>query len=327
MRFYTEIEARALMNKWGAEQQNFLFIVDYKKCRVFLELLCNVDSEEVLFAFPSASNDGRIDIPHISNVVWNVHPESFEVYSKKIGVVKRHLHQGNSFLTNLTCRIPVETNLSLLDIYLHSSALYKLWMKDRFVCFSPEIFIRIENGYIHSYPMKGTLSAEIPNAGKMLMDDEKEAAEHATIVDLIRNDLSIVAKDVHVSRYRYMDLLQTNKGGILQTSSDIEGKMPTDYLSRIGDILFDQLPAGSITGAPKKKTLEIIDEAEDYDRGFYTGVMGVCKDGVVDSAVMIRFVENDKGNLYFKAGGGITAQSRDEDEYNEVIQKAYVPIY
>lgn len=327
MKFYTETKARALMNEWGAKQQEFLFVIDYHKHQIFLDLLDNINPEEILFAFPTVRNDEKINIPEIDEVCWETFPEKFDCYQKKFEVVKRHLHMGNSFLTNLTCKIPVETNLSLFDIYTHSSALYKLWIKDRFVCFSPEIFIRIQDGHIHSFPMKGTLSADIPNAEEKLLKDEKESAEHATIVDLIRNDLSIVANDVHVSKYRYIDLLKTNKGKILQTSSDIEGTLEENYLSQIGDILFEQLPAGSITGAPKKKTLEIIAEAEDYNRGFYTGVMGVCKDGIIDSAVMIRFVESEHGKLYFKAGGGITAQSCVEDEYNEVIQKAYVPIY
>lgn len=116
------------------------------------------------------------------------------------------------------------------------------------------------------------------------MEDEKEAAEHATIVDLIRNDLSQVVTDVRVDRYRFIDLLHTNKGDILQTSSEISGKLPDDYQQHIGDILATQLPAGSITGAPKDKTCAIIHEAEAYDRGFYTGIMGIYEDGTYPTA-------------------------------------------
>lgn len=327
MERFNKEEARQLMNEWGAARKDFLFVIDYEQNQCLLSLLDDVNPEDVLFHFPSVKNDGNILISPLHSVEWKILPESGACYRRKFDVVQHHLHLGNSFLTNLTCKIPIQTNLSLKDIYTHSSALYKLWCKDYFVCFSPEIFIRIESGYIHSYPMKGTISADVPDAEHVLMSDNKEAAEHATIVDLIRNDLSMVADEVRVERYRYVDRLQTNKGEILQTSSEIKGRLKGDYLSRLGDIIFAQLPAGSITGAPKKKTQEIIAEAEDYKRGFYTGVMGVCKGGVVDSAVMIRFVEADNGRLFFKAGGGITAQSKWEDEYNEVIQKAYVPIY
>lgn len=158
------------------------------------------------------------------------------------------------------------------------------------------------------------------------MEDEKEAAEHATIVDLIRNDLSQVATDVRVDRYRFIDLLHTNKGDILQTSSEISGKLPDDYQQHIGDILATQLPAGSITGAPKDKTCAIIHEAEAYDRGFYTGIMGIYEDGELNSAVMIRFIEQTEQGKVFKAGGGITSKSDCHKEYEEVIQKVYLPI-
>ena len=327
MHFYTQSEAQALMNRWGAEDRDFLFVIDYAQERCGVWPLEEVAAEEMLFAFPTCRNDREEKIQPLESVAWYPHPEPALVYHDKFDIVQRHLYAGNSFLVNLTCRIPVETTLSLKDIYLHSKALYKLWMRDHLVCFSPEIFVRIADGHIHSYPMKGTISADVLYAEERLMANAKEAAEHATIVDLIRNDLSIVADEVRVSRYRYTDQLHTHKGDILQTSSDIEGRLPADYREHIGDILFAQLPAGSITGAPKKKTVEIIAEAEDYDRGFYTGVMGVCQRGKVDSAVMIRYVEEENGQLYFKAGGGITANSRWEEEYEEVIQKAYVPIY
>ncbi|WP_347394690.1 chorismate-binding protein, partial [Parabacteroides leei] len=92
-------------------------------------------------------------------------------------------------------------------------------------------------------------------------------------------------------------------------------------------ILFCLLPAGSITGAPKKKTMEIIEEAETYERGFYTGVMGYFDGNRLDSAVMIRFLEQEGNRLLFKSGGGITSQSDLQSEYNEMKQKVYVPIY
>ena len=157
------------------------------------------------------------------------------------------------------------------------------------------------------------------------MSDKKEAAEHATIVDLIRNDLSRVAEHVRVDKYRYIDVLHTNKGNILQTSSEISGKLPTDYQKHIGNIFDAMLPTGSITGAPKDKTMEIIHEAEGYDRGFYTGIMGIYNNGELNSAVMIRFLENNGQGTYLKAGGGITSKSDCKKEYEEVLQKVYLP--
>lgn len=94
----------------------------------------------------------------------------------------------------------------------------------------------------------------------------------------------------------------------------------------MGEIIAAQLPAGSITRAPKNKTVEIIREAEGYDRGFYTGVIGIYNDGELNSAVMIRFVEQDENGMSFKAGGGFTAKSQCRKEYEEVLQKIYLPI-
>lgn len=95
--------------------------------------------------------------------------------------------------------------------------------------------------------------------------------------------------------------------------------------SRVGDILFSLLPAGSITGAPKKKTIEIIAETEVIPRGFYTGITGYFDGEKLESAVMIRFIRWQDGQIYYHSGGGITARSRMEDEYNEMKQKIYVP--
>ena len=256
----------------------------------------------------------------------------YDEYERSFNIVKNNMLAGNSYLANLTCQVAVHCNLSLEDIFRHSKGKYKLLLNNpsddigHFVCFSPETFVNIRGGRIYSFPMKGTIDATLPDAKQVLMDDRKEAAEHATIVDLIRNDLNTVATDVKVEKYRFVDVLHTNKGDILQTSSEISGKLPSDYTQRIGDILAAQLPAGSITGAPKKKTCQIIDEAETYERGFYTGIMGIYTGGELDSAVMIRFIEQTDEGMFFKAGGGITSQSQCIKEYEEVLQKVYLPI-
>ena len=328
MKFYNRSETIAALNRLAVGNRPFIFVVDYSGNCSYVGLLDEVDANELLFAFPHHCNIIADEEPgQMGAVNWATHPETIETYRHKFDIVQRHLHAGNSFLTNLTCKVPVETNLSMRDVFLRSQAPYRLWMRNRLVCFSPEPFLRISKGRVSGFPMKGTVDAALPNAEAWLMANEKEAAEHATIVDLIRNDLSIVAKRVYVPRYRYVERLRTNRGEILQTSSEIAGLLPDDYRSRLGDILFSQLPAGSITGAPKPKTVEIIREAEDYDRGFYTGVMGIFDDGEMESAVMIRFIEEEGGRFYFKAGGGITASSDCESEYNEVIQKTYVPIH
>lgn len=329
MILYNQKHATERINNLARENKDFIFIINYDGTKAYVEELKDISPQEMLFSFPAINN-----IPHgepfsTAEVKWTSEVPAWHDYEEKINYVKQKECEGDSYLANLTCKVPIQTNLSLHDIFMRSKALYRCWIKELFVCFSPEIFVRINNkGRISSYPMKGTIDATLPEAEKQLMENMKEAAEHATIVDLIRNDLSRIAHHVHVERYRYIDRLTTNKGQILQTSSEIVGQLPTNYASSLGNHLFQLLPAGSITGAPKPRTMEIIHAAEQYERGFYTGVMGCYTNGCLDSAVMIRFIDQEKdGQLYYKAGGGITAQSDNKSEYKEVIEKIYVPIY
>jgi len=249
-----------------------------------------------------------------------------EVYREQFESVVSEIKRGNSFLVNLTCQTPVSSELSLKDLYQVAKSRYKLRVGDAFACFSPETFVRIHDGIITSCPMKGTIDASLPGARQRLLDDVKEKAEHSTIVDLIRNDLSLVARDVHVERFRYVDELKTDRGNLLQVSSSITGTLPENYADRIGDILLALLPAGSVTGAPKKKTVQIIRDVERYDRGYYTGVFGIFDGQNLDSAVLIRFFEQTAHGLVYKSGGGITALSQMEQEYEEMVNKIYVPI-
>lgn len=314
------------MNQWGATKTPFLFFIDYLQQRCYVERVADVDANECLYDFQGKSNALLAVAPYKGELLWQVTPPDPLTYSASLRYVKEQIYGGNSFLANLTCRVPIDTNLTIRTIYNHAQARYKLWVKEQFVCFSPEIFVRIKQGKIYSYPMKGTIAATTPQADSLLLNDPKEAAEHATIVDLIRNDLSMVATQVRVTNYRYCDYLKTNRGTIIQTSSEIEGVLPAGFESALGTTLFTLLPAGSITGAPKVKTMQIIETAEGYARNFYTGIMGIFDGEELDSAVMIRFIEQaPDGKLYFKAGGGITSQSEEQSEYNEIIEKIYVP--
>jgi len=331
MKQYSKSEALARMNQLGEAGKPFLFIIDYKQEQILLEETFIVKPDECLYNLNGFTNvqeqDDSVLPINPEAIKWEPKPISIKSYESSFQTVVNHIRNGNSYLTNLTCSTLVETNLSLRELFFRSNALFKMWLKDRFVFFSPEIFVRIREGRIYSYPMKGTIDATIPDAREQILNDTKEAAEHATIVDLIRNDLSMVAGEVVVANYRYVEELATNQGKLLQVSSEIVGKLPDDYLSHLGDILFRLLPAGSITGAPKPKTQAIIAESETYQRGFYTGVTGYFDGHQLDSAVMIRFVEQDGEKLVFKSGGGITAQSEMEREYKEMIQKVYVPLH
>ena len=326
MNFYNREEARQRMNDLAEQAVPFLFIIDYDSKRAVVEPENEVDANELKYCFNGKGNATQTAKPANGDIEWDIEPPTEAEYQHSFNIVRNAMLAGNSYLANLTCRIGLRTNLSLPDLYHAAEARYRLWMKDKLVCFSPETFVKIAQGEISSYPMKGTAEDLSPSSAEQLLANEKEAAEHATIVDLIRNDLSMVAYDVHVERYRYVERLNTHRGPLLQTSSEIRGRLMPHLMQRPGDVIFSQLPAGSITGAPKKKTVEVIAEAENYHRDFYTGVMGRWDNSELDSAVMIRFIDQCSGKLFFKAGGGITAKSNWKDEYHEVIEKVYAPI-
>jgi para-aminobenzoate synthetase component I len=321
---YDKLHSIKLMNELGAEKIPFLFIISFDCNKNYVLPLSEAGNSGIYYKIGTHSNtDKKYKGKRTS---FSAKPVSYERYSERFDIAMQNLLYGNSYLLNLTFPSEIDTNLTLEEIFNISNEKYNI-LTNGFTCFSPETFVRIENGKIFSNPMKGTIDASIPNALGKIMSDPKENAEHNTIVDLIRNDLSMVARRVRVIRYRYADYLQTNNKTLIQISSEICGELEPDYNSRIGDIIFRLLPAGSVTGAPKKKTVEIILEAENYDRGYYTGIFGIFDGAGLDSAVMIRFIEKSGDKLIFKSGGGITAMSNKESEYQELIDKIYVPVF
>ena len=261
---------------------------------------------------------------HKSAFEFNKTPISLEDYKNKFDQIKKEIEIGNSFLVNLTAKTKINSNYTIADIFNKANAKYTCYLKDEFVCFSPETFVKIKDGKIYSYPMKGTINARIPDAKNILLNDPKEISEHATMVDLIRNDLSRVSKNVKVNKYRYYEEIVTQQGNLGQVSSEIMGELSANYDENIGDILFDLLPAGSISGAPKQKTVNIIAAAEKEDRGYYTGIAGYYDGQDLDSTVLIRYLQNDN---YYRSGGGITCNSEALNEYQEMIDKVYVPLF
>ena len=314
-----------MMNKLGVDKIPFFFIIDYNLEQAEVIPLEKVNPNEILFEV-----DGKANHPFKSSPAkpfdFSFTPVKKNLYLKAFNLVQKHIVHGDSFLLNLTMPSKLSTDLSLKDIFKMSKARYKLWYKDQFVVFSPEIFIRTDGLKISSYPMKGTMDASMPDAESKLLSSKKELAEHYTIVDLIRNDLSMVSKNVKLEKFQYIEKIKTHKHELLQMSSRISGDLPVDYQKSIGDIIFRMLPAGSISGAPKKKTLEVINQAEPHQRGYYTGIFGIFDGRNIDSGVMIRYIENTAEGLIYKSGGGITAMSNAEEEYQELIDKIYIPL-
>ena len=270
----------------------------------------SIDSKKKSFKKPTSLN---CDFLHIDE------------YSKKFKEVIKNIKDGNTYLLNLTSPTIIHNKLSLEDIYNNAQAKYKILYKDKFVSFSPETFIKINNNQLSTYPMKGTIDATIPNAEKLILNNKKELAEHIMVVDLLRNDLNLVSKNVRVEKFRYIDKINAGNKELLQVSSKIVGDLDNNWNEKIGDIILPLLPAGSISGTPKKMTIKLIEKIEKYDRGYFSGIWGVYDGNTLDSSILIRFIEKNNNKFIYKSGGGITIDSNLQTEYKEMQDKVYIP--
>lgn len=327
-------------NQFGNARTPFLFIIDFEQQKpliIPLDMAAQAGvyyditfGNERLSNFAYAKFDSATKKPlDLSQFSFVASPLSFDDYRHAFSQVQAELQRGNSYLLNLTFATPICTNLNFGQMFAHTQAKYKLWLKDEFICFSPECFVEINDNHIATYPMKGTIDATLADAKQQLMTSQKEQREHHTIVDLLRNDLAIIATDIEVARFRYVERLSTHNGDILQTSSQIIGTLADNWQANIGSLLAKLLPAGSICGAPKAKTVQIIQAVEGQARGYYTGVFGLFLGDSLSSAVAIRYIEQDKlhdGKMRFRSGGGITSLSKVDEEYQELLKKVYIPL-
>ncbi len=309
------------INRWGKERIPFVFLIDFELKKPLLYPLSDCP-KELKYNFDGKSN---YHFTKNSITVPNLKAESVDFYrfKKKFDQSQKYLNRGDTYLINLTDKSHIQSNLNFEELFVASNSKYTIWLKDEFISFSPETFVTIKKDIISTYPMKGTIEHRGDYSKKELIDNLKEQSEHATVVDLLRNDLSRVSKKVTVEKYRYYEVLHTSEKPIGQISSKIIGHLDKDYHSRLGDILFNLLPAGSICGAPKDKTVHLIGEIEEEPRGYYTGVAFYFDGKDLDSCVMIRYIDKENN---FRSGGGITSMSILEDEYQELKNKVYVPI-
>ncbi|WNL35089.1 aminodeoxychorismate synthase component I [Arcobacter cryaerophilus gv. pseudocryaerophilus] len=310
-----------ILNKFGSLKEPFLFLISYDLEKIYIEKLQNL-SQNIKFEIDSKNKK------NIKDYSLKKYPISFDEYKKKFDLIQDEIKNGNSYLLNLTAQTKIDTNLTLDNIYEASSSLLKLRVKFDdldFVCFSPEKFIDIKDNKIYTYPMKGTIDTNLTDAKNILLNNKKELAEHTMVVDLLRNDLGKVANNIKVEEFRKFSKISTKDRELFQTSSIISADLQNNWQEKIGDILSNILPAGSITGTPKKSTIEILKNIENYDRGFYSGIFGIF-DGInLQSFVLIRFIENINNELFYKSGGGITSDSIAKEEYEELLNKVYLP--
>ena len=234
--------------------------------------------------------------------------------------LQAEMRAGRSYLINYCTETAVESSEQQAALFGTSSAAYTVWLEDHFVSFSPESFISVTGNIVSTCPMKGT-----GTDAAILLADAKEQAEHATVVDLLRNDLGQVATAVKITDYRYLSRIDRSTGPLYQTSTRIAGQLPSNWRDSIGDWFPKLLPAGSISGAPKQESIGLIRAFETAPRGFFTGVALLFDGENLTSAVLIRYLDFTEPQLKFRSGAGITIYSDANAEYDEIISKVYIP--
>lgn len=317
------------MNQWAAEGVPYLFVLDFALNHPIITPLDKLASGDP----GAATSDIRYQIRETvapktksGSIKFSKSPIPFKDYQMGFDRALSAIKAGDTYLINLCYATGLSEMVSLSEVYEAAQAPYKLLVDGMFVVFSPEQFVSVKDGVIRTFPMKGTIDASLPDAEETLLADIKEQEEHATVVDLLRNDLSIVSDQVTVDQYRFITEIRTGSKTLLQCSSEISGKLKDEYLTNPGSMMYALMPAGSVTGAPKKRTVELINEIEPDPRNYFTGVFGVFDGKNLDSAVMIRMIEKRNDGFYYRSGGGLTYRSQAHQEYQEMIDKVYIPI-
>lgn len=323
MKYIGSDQIRTNINRAASLRVPFFFVINYEMSEgLFIEN--PLRQSEVLFHFHGAENISSVTTSY-QEPELKVYPIPKEKYATKFRIMQHALNKGELDVVNLTVRTPISMNIDSLEIFHRSRSPYRIYLPEKFVCFSPERFIRIANGRISSNPMKGTIDTTVPNAEQRILNDPKEITEHSATVKLVAKELSSVAQNVETKRFRYIDRIELRDRTLLQVSSEVEGKLPDDYMSKLGDILFSLLPAASVTGSPKAKAGGYIRLAEGYPRGYYCGIAGYFDGKTMDTAVLIRLIETEGERMFFRSGGGLTRESVCEKEYQEVLNKIYLP--
>lgn len=254
-----------------------------------------------------------------------------EEFTDMVEKTKEYIYNGDIFQCVVSRRFESEYKGSLINAYrvlrVTNPSPYMVYMKfddEEIISTSPETLVRLQNGRLSTYPVAGSRprgknKAEDDALVKDLLSDEKELAEHNMLVDLGRNDIGRISKINSVDVTSYMVINKYSK--IMHIASEVEGDIRDD--KDAFDAIESVLPAGTLSGAPKIRACEIIEELEQYPRGVYGGALGyVDFNGNLDVAIAIRMAVKKNDKVYVQAGAGIVADSVPHSEYLETYNKA-----
>lgn len=254
-----------------------------------------------------------------------------EEYCNMVKKAKKHIYEGDIFQVVLSNRLEAGYEGSLLNAYrvlrtINPSPYMFYFSSDdiEVAGASPETLVKLEDGVLHTFPLAGTRprgkdEASDKELEEGLLKDEKERAEHNMLVDLGRNDLGKISEFGTVLVEHYMDILKYSH--VMHIGSTVRGIIRNDKCSL--DAVDAVLPAGTLSGAPKIRAVEIINKLENNKRGIYGGAIGYIDfTGNLDTCIAIRTVFKKNGKIFVRSGAGIVADSVPANEYNECINKA-----
>ena len=256
-----------------------------------------------------------------------------KMFTEVINKIKDYLYNGDVYQINYTQELEFYLNGNPIDLYFQiqetAHAKYGFYIntgQQKFLSFSPEKFFKTKDNTIKTYPIKGTIKKthkkETDRIQRLkLSNSEKDKAEHLMIVDLLRND---IGKVCNFGSVKVNDLFAVKTfPTIHHMESEIQGELQQQIQEK--DIIKAVFPGGSITGAPKYRSMQIIDELEDYNRGIYTGCIGsIKKNGDMDFNICIRTMTIKDNIATYPIGGGIVWDSLPLLEYNEAKEKANI---
>ena len=256
--------------------------------------------------------------------------DTLEEYSRKVEKIKEYIREGHIFQTVLSQRWTIETRQEGFSLYQElrernpSPYLYYFNFGEfEVIGSSPEMIVKQQGSRVFTCPIAGTRkrgrdAAEDEDLKRELLGDEKERAEHVMLVDLARNDMGRIAEFGTVKVTQFMEVQHYSH--VMHITSMVEGRKKGSFHPL--DLAASFLPAGTLSGAPKIRAMEIIDELEESRRGLYGGATGyVDFSGDMDFCITIRTMVKKGNQVYLQAGAGIVADSKPEMEYQECCNK------
>ena len=317
-------------------------VIAYDHLKQKISIIVNMKTDKVMENYGKATaqiqdlanlirSQQTADIPVSKSKIDFTCNVSKEEYCKLVEKTKEYIVDGDIFQAVISRQFSSPYEGSLINPYrvlrTTNPSPYMVYMKiddDEIMSTSPETLVRLENGRLTTFPVagsrpRGLTEEEDQELEADLLSDEKELSEHNMLVDLGRNDLGRISRFDSVEVTKYMMIHKYSK--IMHICSQVEGdiKDDCDALSAIESVL----PAGTLSGAPKIRACEIIEELESEERGVYGGALGYLDfTGNMDTCIEIRMAVKKDGRVYVQAGGGIVADSIPENEYQESANKA-----